>query len=320
MPPFRRAYFTFSTSVNNLLLLNCSSVNPCFLFSQLRHKGHSHWQNVMKSKQAGDRLKSSIIGNFCNRVKVIVREFGPDPKINTQLERLMIDAVRNNVPKDSILRAIDQAVNKPIMPFLFEYKGPSGSFFIIEALSDSRYWLQGQLNYRLKKVPGGFKCKEAKDVDVRSYFEHIGSVKLLEDSAPPKSEDTSSSTTTKEAPSKKAWNAPPPIQYPPPLNFEHAETLAIELNALSVNQCSDDEGRPAYEIICEPEHVKRIQKELTSKNYAVFKATQEFRPFCRVPLNPQHMSYVDQFYAALDDMEEIQAIFDNVLFEGEDND
>lgn len=77
-----------------------------------------------------------------------------------------------------------------------------------------------------------------------SYFEHVGTVSILKDSMPPPNE---------EAMAKKGWNAPPPVDYPPPLSFEDAETLAIELNALSVNEVEDSENRPAYEVKCFPE-------------------------------------------------------------------
>uniref|UniRef100_A0A915IQ46 Transcriptional regulatory protein n=1 Tax=Romanomermis culicivorax TaxID=13658 RepID=A0A915IQ46_ROMCU len=298
-------FFSSRRSLSQRALLD----NPNVFIYSSRNKGHSHWQNVLKSKLAGDQMKSQVTGAFCRRIRVLVREGGPDPKINTQLDRMILDALRNNVSKETIQRAIQQAANKPFMNMTFEYKGPGASYIIVDAYSDNRYYVQGQLNFRLKKVPGGYHTN---DKTVRSYFEHVGFVRLLKNSLPEKRSDEEKET-------RKSWNAPPPIEYPPPLSFEDAETLAIEVNANSVNEYTDDEGRPAFEIVCEPDHVRRIEKELTAKHYAVMAAVTEFKPLCRVALSPQHMQYIEQFYAALEDMEEIQGIYDNVLYPEEEN-
>lgn len=119
----------------------------------LRHKGHSHWQNVKSSKQAGDRLKAVVTSGYCNRIKILVRgsseiyyvqsyigsktvsnqlfivEHGPDPKSNIQLERLITDATNNNVPKDTLMRAIQQAVVKSVTNYLSFYIHAEVSYF-----------------------------------------------------------------------------------------------------------------------------------------------------------------------------------------------
>lgn len=259
---------------------------------------------------AGDRLKSVTTIRFCNRIKVAVRDNGPDPKLNTQLDRLIVDAMQNYVSKDTILRTIQRAIDKPIKTVFLEYKGPGGSFLILDCLTDtSQNSMTNFVNGRMKKVPGGFEVKEKQ---ARPYFEHVGLIRLLKDSTPPEHQDEEST--------KKAWNSGPTIQYPPPLSFEDAETLAIELNALSVHEITDLEGRPAYELLCEPAHVQRIEKELTTKHYSVVGSGQEFRPLCKVKLSEQHMKYIDQFYDVIDSLEEIQNVFDNIAFPANEQD
>ena len=63
-----------------------SSNKICFCSSQL--KGHSHWQNVAKTKTTKDQEKAKNINIFAKKIVNAVKE-GFDPAINKKLAKVM---------------------------------------------------------------------------------------------------------------------------------------------------------------------------------------------------------------------------------------
>ena len=104
--------------------------------------GHSHWATIKRKKGAGDAKRGQLFTKLAKEITLAARD-GGDPDTNFRL-RLAIDKARsNNMPKDSIDRAIkrgtgeskDGAVFEEIM---YEGYGPKGVALMIECVTENR--------------------------------------------------------------------------------------------------------------------------------------------------------------------------------------
>ncbi|KAF7638912.1 hypothetical protein Mgra_00001722 [Meloidogyne graminicola] len=82
-----------------------SKSNICFCNSRL--KGHSHWQNVAKTKMAKDQEKAKKINEFAKKIKVAVKE-GFDPAINKKLARVMEDYRKESLPSETFNKLLNR--------------------------------------------------------------------------------------------------------------------------------------------------------------------------------------------------------------------
>ncbi|XP_023211336.1 translational activator of cytochrome c oxidase 1-like [Centruroides sculpturatus] len=111
--------------------------HPPPLFCQTRTAGHSKWQNIRHIKAAKDLEKSKIAQKIYLQVKKAVIEAGPNPKYNSKLQQLLDLAKDNSIPKATVDKAINKALNTKLTTAHFEILGPGGSFFIVEVETDN---------------------------------------------------------------------------------------------------------------------------------------------------------------------------------------
>jgi len=105
--------------------------------------GHSKWATTHRQKSAQDAKRGAVFTKIGNLITSAVRENGTDQEANFKL-RLAIEKARQaNMPKDNIQRAIDRGTgnNKDGNRFeeiVYEIIGPSGTGFIVEAITDNK--------------------------------------------------------------------------------------------------------------------------------------------------------------------------------------
>ncbi len=118
---------------------------------QVRHKGHSKWQNIKHIKQANDLRMSKVTAKHVQKIQVAIRENGNqgDPRMNRQLERKIEEALADNVRKASIDNAIKRATSKDFVDqkeFLYELRGPGHCSILVEALAAKKPHIDSVLN------------------------------------------------------------------------------------------------------------------------------------------------------------------------------
>ena len=104
--------------------------------------GHSHWANIQRTKSKMDARRGKVFSKHAKLIMSAAREGGADPDMNLRL-RYAIDRARaDNMPKDSIERAIKKGSGElgdvQFEEVTYEAYGPSGVAFMIEALTDNR--------------------------------------------------------------------------------------------------------------------------------------------------------------------------------------
>lgn len=121
--------------------------------------GHSKWSTIKRKKGAADQKRGKQFTRCIHELTVAVREGGGgDPECNPRL-RLAIDKAKyNNMPNDTIDRAIRRATGEEKGEDKFEVSyegyGPGGTAFIVETLTENRNRTVGEIRYVFSRCGG----------------------------------------------------------------------------------------------------------------------------------------------------------------------
>jgi YebC/PmpR family DNA-binding regulatory protein len=104
--------------------------------------GHSKWHNIKTKKNATDAARGKIFTKVLREITTAVRQGGPSPDSNVRL-RVAVDKAReNNVPSDTLKRAIQKGTGE--LPghifeeITYEGYGPKGVAVMVEVSTDNR--------------------------------------------------------------------------------------------------------------------------------------------------------------------------------------
>ena len=104
--------------------------------------GHSHWARIKRAKSVTDARRGRAWSKLSRAIIVAARNGGGDPEMNLTL-RYAIDAAKaENMPKDTIERAIKKGSGglgtEDYVDMVFEGYGPGGAAIMATALTDNR--------------------------------------------------------------------------------------------------------------------------------------------------------------------------------------
>ena len=102
--------------------------------------GHNKWSQIQRQKGAADSNKSKVWGKLAKRIAVESKKANGDVTL-PGLRAIIETAKKENMPKDSIDRAIAKGTSKDaaaLDAITYETYGPGGCAIVIEALTDSR--------------------------------------------------------------------------------------------------------------------------------------------------------------------------------------
>uniref|UniRef100_A0A5S6QKV2 Translational activator of cytochrome c oxidase 1 n=1 Tax=Trichuris muris TaxID=70415 RepID=A0A5S6QKV2_TRIMR len=254
----------------------------------VRHKGHSKWQNIRHQKAANDLQRQRVFSKLAYKIGVAVRanSMQTDPRLNRDLERLIEECNQQNMPKLTIQKAIDRAVSKPMRTVYFDVKGPGGSFFIVEALTENQEHMKNLLRKHFNKI-GGFGFA---DQGIRMFFEEKGVVAVAR------------SPMNEERGSKKFAN-PIPLYN---LSLEEAVNVAIDVGAEDVEESVEEtDQQQIIRFLCDPMQMQHVSKELNGRGYVVKSSDNEFLCTRTVKLGDKEKQQVDSFIEAMHSMESV---------------
>ena len=99
--------------------------------------GHNKWGQIKHKKAITDQKRAKIFTKLLAAIQVAARDEA-NPDFNPRLRTAIIKAKETNVPQENIERAINRAKDNPTEDLLIEAYGPSGTAFLITAITDSR--------------------------------------------------------------------------------------------------------------------------------------------------------------------------------------
>jgi YebC/PmpR family DNA-binding regulatory protein len=138
--------------------------------------GHSKWANIKHKKAATDAKRGKIFTRLIKEITVAARLGGGDPSMNPRL-RLAIDkATAQNMPKDTITRAVQrgagglEGVNYE--EIRYEGYGINGAAVIVDCMTDNRTRTVADVRHAFSKYGGNLGT----DGSVAFLFKHCGQI------------------------------------------------------------------------------------------------------------------------------------------------
>jgi YebC/PmpR family DNA-binding regulatory protein len=120
--------------------------------------GHSHWSQIKRQKGGNDAKRGQIFTKLSREITVAAREGGGDANMNPRL-RLAIDKARyENMPADTIKRAVERGSGggdaAALQEITFEGYGPGGVAILVQTLTDNRNRTVSELRTTLTRGGG----------------------------------------------------------------------------------------------------------------------------------------------------------------------
>jgi YebC/PmpR family DNA-binding regulatory protein len=129
--------------------------------------GHSHWATIRRKKGAADAKKGAVFTRLAREILMAARDGGGDPGMNFRLALAVDRARAQNMPKDSIDRAIKRGTGDAKDGMVMEqvyYEGYAahGVAIMIECFTENRNRTVAEVRHALSK--GGGSMAEAGSV------------------------------------------------------------------------------------------------------------------------------------------------------------
>jgi YebC/PmpR family DNA-binding regulatory protein len=104
--------------------------------------GHSKWATIKHKKGALDAKRGKLFTKLIKELTVAARMGGGDPGGNPRLRKAISDAKGQSMPNDTIQRAVKRGTGEiegaAYEEIMYEGTGPSGTLYLVEAMTDNR--------------------------------------------------------------------------------------------------------------------------------------------------------------------------------------
>ena len=102
-------------------------------------RGRNYETNIRKKKGPAERKLAKLTAKHLRLIVMAMKEGGPDPSVNSMLNRNIRAALKDNIPRDTIDRRIKAFTEKKETFEEVEVQGygPGGAAVVIEAMTDN---------------------------------------------------------------------------------------------------------------------------------------------------------------------------------------
>lgn len=233
--------------------------------------GHSKWANIKHRKGAQDARRGKIFTKLIKEITVAAKIGGGDADANARLRTAVDKARVENMPKDTIERAIKKGAggldSVNYEEGTFEGYGPGGVAVIVEFMTDNRTRTVADVRHIFSKHNGSLGVN--------------GSVAFLFD--------------------RKGL-----ISFPTSCNFDEIFEAALEAGAEDVK----DEG-DAYEVITEPTTFHLVRDILAARGLKWETSEVTMIPQTMVKLEGKPAEQMLKMMEKLEDNDDVQNVYAN---------
>jgi YebC/PmpR family DNA-binding regulatory protein len=234
--------------------------------------GHSQFKNIMHRKGAQDARRARSFAKLIREITVAARAGMPDPAANPRLRAAVQAALKQNMTRDTVDRAIKKASGAgqgdDYTEVRYEGYGPAGVAVIVEALTDNRNRTAS---------------------DVRSAFSKFGGVLGETNSV------------------SFLFTRLGVVRYPAQAASEDAMLeAAIEAGADNV-----ESGPDGHEVTTAPDSFFAVRDALEARFGPPELARLEWRPTTTVTLDEERAATVLKLLDVLEDNDDVQNVYAN---------
>ncbi len=130
--------------------------------------GHSHWKQVKYKKANVDIKKGKIFSRIIRNITLAAQTGGADQNFNPKLRSWIEEAKKNQIPQETIERAIERAKEKKLEELTLEAYGPGGTGLIIEVIVSNK----ADFLSKIKKILESNQGKMVNPGGVKFLFEN----------------------------------------------------------------------------------------------------------------------------------------------------
>jgi len=237
--------------------------------------GHSKWAKVKHFKGAVDAKRGKIFSKLAREITITAKQGGDDPDMNPRLRMVLLKCRAANMPKDNVERAIKRAAG--------------GEAVNYEELTYEIFGPQGVAI--LVEITTDNRNRTS--AEIRSLVtKHGGSI------------------ATAGAVSRLFHRKGQMILSREAAHEDQLMEIALEAGA------EDFKAEPqGYEIVTAPAHFEAVHQQLEAKGIKCDAAEVTALPVSTVPLsNPEKVATVNRLIEALEDHDDVKAVFSNAEF------
>jgi YebC/PmpR family DNA-binding regulatory protein len=247
--------------------------------------GHSKWANIKHRKARQDNKKGKIWSKCSKAIMAAARSGGGDPDTNLALRYAIDEAKYENMPKDTIKRAIDKGAGETggadFQELIYEGYAPGGTAVLILALTDNNTRTVGDVRTSFKKGGGSmgnagtvafmFQTKGQIIVDANKY----GEDQIME--------------------------------------------VALESGADDVESPEgDDDDKGVWTIVTEPTEFQGCKEALEGAGIEIMEATIARIPDNTVEVTGDDVRKVMNLIETLEDLDDVQKVYTNADFDSDE--
>lgn len=138
--------------------------------------GHSKWANIKHKKAAADAKRGKIFTRLIKEITVAAKMGGGDLSINPRLRLAVDKAYDNNMPKDTVERAVKRGAGElegvDYIELRYEGYGINGAAVMVDCLTDNKTRTVAEVRHAFSKFGGNMGT----DGSVAFLFQHCGTL------------------------------------------------------------------------------------------------------------------------------------------------
>lgn len=238
--------------------------------------GHSKWANIKRKKGKADAVRGKIFTKLGKELMVAVKEGGPNIDGNNRLKDAVAKAKSNNMPMDTILRAIKKAAGEAgganFEEIMYEGYGPAGSAVLVQCLTDNKNRSAGDVRHTFDKYGGNMGTSGC----VSFMFEKKGVIAIEKQDS---------------------------------IDEDELMMLALDAGADDFNSEND-----VYEITSSPENFSAVRDALEANNLEFVEAEISMVPSTYVNLDNETAVKFEKLIDMLEDNDDVQSVWHNAEF------
>jgi YebC/PmpR family DNA-binding regulatory protein len=238
--------------------------------------GHSKWANIKHKKAATDAKRGKIFTRLIKEITVAARLGGGDSSANPRLRLAMDKAMDNNMPKDTIERAIKRGSGGlegvSYEEIRYEGYGINGAAVIVDCMTDNRTRTVADVRHAFSKHGGNLGT----DGSVAFLFRHCGQ-----------------------------------IVFPPGTSEDRVMEAAIDAGAEDV--VTNDDG--SVEVITDPYGFVGVKDALAKAGLAPAYAEVTMKPSTEVDFAGEDAQRMQKLLDALESLDDVQNVYTTAVLE-----
>ena len=238
--------------------------------------GHSKWANIKHKKAAADAKRGKVFTRLIREITVAARLGGGDASANPRLRLAMDKAMDQNMPKDTIERAIKRGSGDlegvAYEEIRYEGYGINGAAVMVDCLSDNRTRTVADIRHAFSKHGGNLGT----DGSVAFLFKHCGVLVF----APGTSED---------------------------------KLMEAALDAGAEDVIANDDG--SLEVITGPHDFVSVKDALVKAGLKPEFAEVTMKPATEVEMTGEDAARMQRLLDAIESLDDVQDVYTNAVFE-----